>query len=226
MNPAPASAFSAKVGTDFEKENATTQEVRAPDLMQSDRIALYRDPSQDHRRRETRADAADGCRRPEAPLYFVDATHPSYTGRPAHGWLRKGETREMKSNHGRTRLNINGALSWPTRELVHREEDLITSAAMIRLFDDLNARHPGPAPITVVLDNATYNCSRELKASGQARLPPEAGLSAVLRTQPEPDRALLAFHEAQGAVQQGLRQVRPVQTGLRRLLPKPAGLRR
>ena len=109
---------------------------------------------------------------PEAPLYFVDATHPyfvdathpSYTGRPAHGWQRKGKTHELKSNHGRTRLNINGALSWPARELVHREEDLITSAAMIRLFDDLLARHPGTGPITVVLDNARYNHSRELKA--------------------------------------------------------------
>ncbi|ALK10593.1 IS630 family transposase [Blastochloris viridis] len=101
---------------------------------------------------------------PEAPLYFVDATHPSYTGRPAHGWLRKGKTVELKSNHGRTRLNINGALSWPTRQLVHREEDLITSAAMIRLFDDLSAHHLGTATITVVLDNARYNHSRELTA--------------------------------------------------------------
>ena len=29
---------------------------------------------------------------PDAPLYFVDATHPSYTGRPAHGWIRRGRT--------------------------------------------------------------------------------------------------------------------------------------
>jgi len=45
-----------------------------------------------------------------APLYFVDATHPSHTGRPAHGWIRRGRTVELKSNHGRTRININGAL--------------------------------------------------------------------------------------------------------------------
>jgi transposase len=35
------------------------------------------------------------------PLYFVDATHPSYTAHPGQGWIRKGETREPKSNHGR-----------------------------------------------------------------------------------------------------------------------------
>ena len=99
-----------------------------------------------------------------APLYFVDATHPSYTGRPAHGWMRRGRTVELKSNHGRSRININGALSWPGRELVHREEELITSTAMIRLYDDLCARNPTAEKITVVLDNAKYNLSREIKA--------------------------------------------------------------
>ncbi|BBF91649.1 hypothetical protein [Blastochloris tepida] len=33
-------AFSAKVDTGFAKENATIQRVRAPDLMQSDQVAL------------------------------------------------------------------------------------------------------------------------------------------------------------------------------------------
>ena len=101
---------------------------------------------------------------PEAPLYFVDGCHPSYTGRPAHGWIRRGATVELKSNHGRTRINVNGALSWPERTLVHREEERITSAAMIRLFEDLEARHPQAREIAIVLDNARYNRSRELKA--------------------------------------------------------------
>lgn len=101
---------------------------------------------------------------PQAPLYFVDAVHPSYTAHPAHGWLRKGATVELKSNHGRSRLNINGALSWPGRELVHREEELITSAAMIRLFEDLSVRNPQAQTITVILDNARYNHSKELRA--------------------------------------------------------------
>ena len=101
---------------------------------------------------------------PSTPLYFVDGCHPSYTGRPAHGWIRRGATVALKSNHGRTRININGALSWPERTLVPRQEERITSAAMIRLFGDLAARHPSADQITVVLDNARYNRSRELKA--------------------------------------------------------------
>lgn len=101
---------------------------------------------------------------PSAPPYFVDGCHPSCTGRPAHGWIRRGATVELKSNHGRTRISINGALSWPGRSLIHREEEKITSAAMIRLFTGLEARHPEAAESAVVRDNARDNRSRELKA--------------------------------------------------------------
>jgi transposase len=100
----------------------------------------------------------------DTPLYFVDGTHPSYTAHAAYGWIRKGETRELKSNHGRQNVNINGALSWPGREFVHRQTGRITSAEMILLFEDLQARHPTASAIRVVLDNARYNHSKELKA--------------------------------------------------------------
>jgi transposase len=98
------------------------------------------------------------------PLYFADGTHPSYTAHAARGWIRKGETRELKSNHGRTNVNINGALSWPGREFAHRQTGRITSAEMILLFKDLQARHPSASAIRVVLDNARYNHSKEVKA--------------------------------------------------------------
>lgn len=99
----------------------------------------------------------------DTPLYFVDGTHPSYTGHASHGWIRRGETRELKSNHGRVNVNINGALRWPDRTVVHRGAERITSAAMILLFEDLLARHPTSTAIGVVMDNARYNHSRELR---------------------------------------------------------------
>ncbi len=77
--------------------------------------------------------------------------------------MRKGATRELRSNHGRVRVNINGALCWHDRALVHHHEDKITSGAMIALFADLAAAHPEAARITVVLDNARYNHSKQLR---------------------------------------------------------------
>jgi len=61
-------------------------------------------------------------------------------------------------------VNINGALRWPDRAFVHREAEKITSAEMIKLFDDLQALHATSTAISVVLDNARYNHSKEIKA--------------------------------------------------------------
>jgi len=97
------------------------------------------------------------------PLYFVDGMHPSYSAHPGFGWIRRGVTRELKSNHGRVNVNINGALSWPDREVVHLEAEKITSEAMIALFETLAARHPTATAINVVLDNASYNRSAAVK---------------------------------------------------------------
>lgn len=100
----------------------------------------------------------------EKPLYFVDASHPAYTGHPACGGIKKGQTRELESHHGRVNVTINAALSWSEREVVRRAASKITSAAMIELFDDLAARHPTATAIRVVLGNASYNHSKEIKA--------------------------------------------------------------
>ena len=101
---------------------------------------------------------------PDQPLYFADGMPPSYPAHPAYGWIKRGVDRELKSNHGRVNVNINGALSWPERELVHLEAEQITSVAMIALFERLEARHPAASAIKVVLDNASYNRSQALKA--------------------------------------------------------------
>ncbi len=60
------------------------------------------------------------------PLLFVDATHPAYDAHPACGWVRRGGTAVLKSNHGRVTMTLNGALSWPAREVITREAPLIT----------------------------------------------------------------------------------------------------
>jgi transposase len=104
---------------------------------------------------------ASAC--PETPLYFADGMHPAYTAHPAYGWIRKGEARELPSNHGRTNININGALRWPDRTLVWQPAEKITSAAMIKLFDRLQADHPTSTAIRVIIDNARYNHSTEIR---------------------------------------------------------------
>ncbi|CAH2605693.1 transposase (plasmid) [Rhodovastum atsumiense] len=100
---------------------------------------------------------------PAQPLYFVDATHPAYDAHPACGWIRRGETRMLKSNHGRVNVTLAGALSWPGREVVTREAKKMTGPEMVAFFAELAVRHPTATAITLVLDNATYNRAKVVR---------------------------------------------------------------
>jgi transposase len=97
------------------------------------------------------------------PVYFVDATHAAYDAHAACGWIPRGETRELKANHGRVRVNINGALNAVTQEVIYRQDQKITATAMISLFSAVEEAHPEASEITVILDNATYNRAKDLR---------------------------------------------------------------
>jgi transposase len=94
---------------------------------------------------------------PATPLLFVDATHPAYDAHPASGWIRRGERAVLPSSHGRVNVTLNGALSWPEREVLTREATKITGPEMVAFFGQIEARYPGARRITLIADNATYN---------------------------------------------------------------------
>lgn len=94
---------------------------------------------------------------PATPLLFVDATHPAYDAHPASGWIRRGEKAVLPSNHGRVNVTLNGALSWPAREVITREAVKITGPEMVAFFAGIEAHYPLARQITLIADNATYN---------------------------------------------------------------------
>ena len=89
-------------------------------------------------------------------LYFLDGVHPQHNSMPAYGWLEKGKTREIRSNSGRQRLNLNGALSLNDYEVVIREDDSINAQSTIKLLAELEAKNPDAETIYCILDNARY----------------------------------------------------------------------
>jgi transposase len=54
-------------------------------------------------------------------------------------------------------VTLNGALSWPDREVITREAALITGAETVAFFEQIAARYPTARTLTLVLDNATCN---------------------------------------------------------------------
>lgn len=92
-------------------------------------------------------------------IYFLDATHPQHNTRPSYGWILKGKDKLIKSNTGRDRLNLNGALNAKTLEVVIREDERINSVSTINLLDALLDKHPA-GRIYLIWDNARYYYSK------------------------------------------------------------------
>ena len=89
-------------------------------------------------------------------LYFIDGMHPQHNSFPGYGWLPRGEEVKLKSNTGRTRLNVSGALDSVTKEIVVREDERLNAESSIELFRTLEKKNPKADTIYLILDNAGY----------------------------------------------------------------------
>jgi len=96
-------------------------------------------------------------------IYFVDATHPSYNSMPSYGWIYKGETKELPSNTGRKRININGAIDVLNLDFTYREENTIDASSTIELLKQIEEKNPNAEKIYIIMDNAPYNHSKKVK---------------------------------------------------------------
>lgn len=113
---------------------------------------------------------------PKDKIYFLDASHPHHNNQSSYGWIPKGEEKWIKTNTGRKRVNINGALTLngltgPT--VITRLEETINADAMIVLIKNIEEAQP-EGEIYLILDNARYNHARKvsdyIKKSGRVHL--------------------------------------------------------
>ena len=104
----------------------------------------------------SRVEQLNESRKQGEKLYYMDGCHPQHNSQPAHGWILKGQDKQLKSNTGRRRININGALDADTHEVIFRCDDTIDALSTIKLFDELQSRNPNYHSIFVIADNAKY----------------------------------------------------------------------
>lgn len=100
-------------------------------------------------------------KKPEDKIYFADASHPHHNNRPFYGWIYKGDEKAIKTNSGRKRVNLNGALNLEDMDITVLSEETINSHAMMRLALRLEEKQP-KGEIYLIIDNASYNHSYEL----------------------------------------------------------------
>lgn len=101
---------------------------------------------------------------PNDQIYFADSTHPEHNTKPSYGWILKGKAHDkfVKTNTGRERLNLNGALNLNEKTAIVLEEETINSKATIRLFGKLAKQQPH-GKIYLILDNASHHHSKVVK---------------------------------------------------------------
>lgn len=103
-------------------------------------------------------------KRPEEPIYFMDGTHPQHNSHPAYGWLPKGEDTELKTNTGRQRVTLNGALNAETHEIVVREDLTLNAENTMDFFRTIEELHPTARRLFIIVDNAGYFKGKRIKA--------------------------------------------------------------
>lgn len=97
-------------------------------------------------------------------VFFMDAVHPVHNTLAGYGWIRRGKSKELASNSGRSRFNIHGAMNAETLEtVVISSEENVNADSTINLFEYLETLYPLAAVIYVICDNAKYHFSKEVK---------------------------------------------------------------
>ena len=89
-------------------------------------------------------------------VYFGDGVHPQHNSLPSYGWLPKGEETKLKSNTGRQRVNISGALDAETHEVITQQSERLNAETTIDFFKLLERKNPEAETIYIILDNAGY----------------------------------------------------------------------
>ena len=98
----------------------------------------------------------DRLRAGEGVVCFGDAVHPTHNTALNHGWIKKGEDFEVKTNPGKNRLNINGAIDIDSLEVTARSYESIDQGTVCDFLLDLREKYGSGEKITLILDNAGY----------------------------------------------------------------------
>lgn len=96
-------------------------------------------------------------------ILFLDAVHPTHNTKTVKCWIKKGQNKFIKTNTGRNRLNINGALDLQETEVVTHFDETVNSQTTIKLLDKIQEKYSDYEKIYLICDNAKYYKSKLIK---------------------------------------------------------------
>ena len=96
-------------------------------------------------------------------IYFSDASHPMFNALITYGWTEKGTEFDIKTNSGRQRINIIGAIEINTKDVIARSCGSVNRRSVCELLKSIRRKNPEEETICVIFDNASYNRSKKVR---------------------------------------------------------------
>lgn len=93
-------------------------------------------------------------------ILFMDGVHPTHNIQAAYGWIKKGQKKEILSNTGRKRININAVLNIDTHKVIMKTADTIDALSTLELFKKIEETYKSKKKIKIICDNAKYYRSK------------------------------------------------------------------
>lgn len=97
-------------------------------------------------------------------ILFTDGVHPTHNTQTVRCWVKKGINKQIKTNSGRSRLNIQGALDVENTDVVTYYSKTINAAAVMEFFDKIQQAYVWATMIYLICDNARYYKNTEVQA--------------------------------------------------------------
>ena len=92
----------------------------------------------------------------EEVILFADGVHPQHNTKCSKAWIKTGEKKEIKSNTGRSRININGVYNPINQDILIHESKTINAQTTIELFKKIEMFYADKKIIYLFADNAKY----------------------------------------------------------------------
>ena len=98
-------------------------------------------------------------------ILFLDGVHPTHNTQKVKCWVKRGVNKQVKTNSGRERLNIQGALDVEGKslELTHGLFKTLDAQSAMEFFDQIQLKYAHISTIFCIVDNATYYKNIDVK---------------------------------------------------------------